>query len=177
MASVCKVILVGNLGKDPEMRYTTDGTPVCSFSLATSEKYNGEDKVSWHNITAFGKLADICGKYLHKGKQIYVEGKIDYQSWDGDDGVKKYKTEIIIFQMQMLGPKEDRPQGQQQGYQGGGQTQGYQGQQSNHKPDYATNQQSGGYGSGQQAGYGYQGQAPPKQENLPNVDDDPDIPF
>jgi single-strand DNA-binding protein len=106
--SVNKVILVGNLGKDPELRYTPAGAAVATFSLATSERYkdkSGEwvDKTEWHNIVAWRNLAEICGKYLHKGKQIYIEGKIQTRSYEDRDGNKRYITEIVADQMQMLG--------------------------------------------------------------------------
>ena len=106
--SVNKVILVGNLGKDPELRYTPSGAAVATFSLATSERYkdkSGEqqEKTEWHNIVAWRQLAEICGKYLHKGKQVYIEGKIQTRSYDDRDGNKKYITEIVADQMQMLG--------------------------------------------------------------------------
>jgi len=122
--SVNKVILVGNLGKDPELRYTASGVAVATFSLATSERYkdrNGEqqDKTEWHNIVAWRQLAEICGKYLHKGKQVYIEGKIQTRSYDDRDGNKRYITEIVADQMQMLGARGDegyqRPSAQFQG--------------------------------------------------------------
>ena len=119
MSGVNKVILVGNLGKDPEMRYTPGGTAVCNFSIATSETYtkDGEKitKTEWHNIVTFNKLAEICGEYLVKGKQVYLEGKLQTSSWEAD-GVTKYKTEVVCHQMQMLGgtgddkPKEQAPE-------------------------------------------------------------------
>lgn len=110
---VNKVILVGNLGKDPELRYTPAGVAVTTFSLATSERYKDkqgamQEKVEWHNIIAWRQLAEICGKYLHKGKQVYLEGKITTRSYDDRDGVKKYITEIVVDQMQMLGSKDDQ---------------------------------------------------------------------
>lgn len=110
--SVNKVILVGNLGKDPELRYTPAGAAVANFSLATTERYkdrdgNRQEKTEWHNIVAWRQLAEICGKYLHKGKQIYVEGKIQTRSYDDRDGNKRYMTEIVMDQMQMLGSKND----------------------------------------------------------------------
>ena len=110
--SVNKVILVGNLGKDPELRYTSSGTAVASFSLATSERFkdrSGEqqEKTEWHNIVVWRNLAEICGKYLHKGKQVYIEGRIQTRSYDDRDGNKKYITEIVADQMQMLGSKGD----------------------------------------------------------------------
>ena len=110
--SVNKVILVGNLGKDPELRYTASGTAVATFSLATSERYKDRDgsqqeKTEWHNIVAWRQLAEICGKYLHKGKQVFIEGKIQTRSYDDRDGNKRYITEIVVDQMQMLGRAGD----------------------------------------------------------------------
>lgn len=96
-----KVILVGNLGKDPEARYTKDGKAVVTFSLATSEKWKDKTKVEWHKIVVFGKLAEICEKYLKKGKQVYIEGRLQTRSWD-KDGQTHYMTEIIADQMRML---------------------------------------------------------------------------
>jgi len=113
MASVNKVILVGRLGKDPEIRSTPSGTSVAKFSLATDDRFtdkNGEkqERTEWHNIVAWGKLAEICGQYLRKGKLIYIEGSIRTDSWDDKEtGVKKYRTEIIANQMQMLDRKGD----------------------------------------------------------------------
>lgn len=108
MAGVNKVILIGNLGADPEIRYTPGGTAVANFRLATSEtrvnkEGNKETKTEWHKIVTFGKLAEICGEYLAKGKQVYIEGKIQTRSWDDKDGNKKYMTEIVANTMQMLG--------------------------------------------------------------------------
>jgi len=100
------VSLVGNLGKDAELK-NTGTTPVAEFSLATTEKYNGQSKTQWHNIVLFGKVADALSQYLKKGKQVYVSGSIDYQSWDKKDGTKGYKTVIKAFQVQLLGSKED----------------------------------------------------------------------
>jgi len=129
--SVNKVILVGNLGKDPELRYTPSGTAVATFSLATTERYKDRDgnpqkKTEWHNIVAWRQLAEICGKYLHKGKQIYVEGKIQNRSYDDRDGNKRYISEVVINEMQMLGSREDsQPAGG--GYAGGQNQSGGQG--------------------------------------------------
>ncbi len=114
--SVNKVILVGNLGKDPELRYTPSGTAVATFSLATTERYKDRDgqrqeKTEWHNIVAWRQLAEICGKFLHKGKQVYIEGKIQTRSYDDRDGNKRYITEIVVDQMQMLGSKDDGQRG------------------------------------------------------------------
>ena len=107
MGGVNKVILVGNLGKDPEVRFTKDGQAVANFSIATSEKWTGKDgnkeeKTEWHNITAWGKLGEICGEYLTKGKQVYVEGKLQTQNWEDDNGNMRNKTDIVISNMTML---------------------------------------------------------------------------
>jgi len=132
--SVNKVILVGNLGKDPELRYTPSGAAVASFSLATSERFkdrNGEmqEKTEWHNIVAWRQLAEICGKFLHKGKQVYIEGKIQTRSYDDRDGNKRYITEIVADQMQMLGGRGDEMGGQRDGGRQGGQSYSRQGGQ------------------------------------------------
>ena len=108
MAGVNKVILVGNLGADPEVKYLSNGTTVANFRIATSENRvskTGEKTTvtEWHRIVAFGRLAEICGEYLNKGKQVYIEGKIRNRSWQDRDGNKRYTTEIIAAQMQMLG--------------------------------------------------------------------------
>ena len=106
--AINKAILVGNLGKDPELRYTANGQAVATFSLATTEKFKNkggeqQERTEWHNIVAWGPLAEICGKYLVKGKQVYVEGRIQSRSYDDRDGNKRYITEIVISDMQMLG--------------------------------------------------------------------------
>lgn len=106
--AINKAILVGNLGKDPELRYTANGQAVATFSLATTEKFKNkggeqQERTEWHNIVAWGPLAEICGKYLTKGKQIYCEGRIQSRSYDDRDGNKRYITEIVISDMQMLG--------------------------------------------------------------------------
>ena len=111
--SVNKVILVGRLGKDPEMKSTPSGMSIAQFSIATDEKFtdrSGEkqERTEWHNIVAFNKLAEICGQYLRKGKLVYIEGSIRTNSWeDKESGQKKYRTEIIANQMQMLDRKGD----------------------------------------------------------------------
>lgn len=105
-----KVMLIGRLGKDPEIRYTQGGMAVVNFTVATNEdwmdKASGEkkEKTEWHRIVAFGKLGEICGKYLAKGKQVYVEGRLQTRSWE-QDGVTRYMTEIVADQMQMLDAK------------------------------------------------------------------------
>ena len=121
MAGVNKVILVGNLGKDPEVRYTPSGSPVASFSLATTERYNDksgqrQERTEWHNIIFWNRLAEICQQYLRKGSSIYLEGRIQTRSWDDRDGNKRYTTEIIGNAMQIIGSRgagageDSRPQ-------------------------------------------------------------------
>src|SRR5713226_798120 len=110
--SVNKVILIGRLGKDPEVKYTPSGAPVAKFSLATDEVFkdrNGEMQkhTEWHNIVAWNKLAEICGEYLTKGKQVYIEGRIRSRQWEDQDKNKRTAYEIIAFQMTMLGSKSD----------------------------------------------------------------------
>jgi single-strand DNA-binding protein len=107
---VNKVILIGRLGKDPDVRYTPDGTMVTNFTLATDEQRkdkNGEkvQKTEWHRIVTFGKLAEICGNYLVKGKLVFVEGRIQTNSWEDKEGVKRFSTEIIASNMRMLDSK------------------------------------------------------------------------
>ena len=110
---VNKVMLVGNLGRDPEMRALPSGQQVANFSLATSRRYkdrdgNRKDETEWHNIVVFGKQAEIAGQYLTKGKMVFVEGRIQTRSWDDkESGKKQYKTEIICDNFQMLGSKGD----------------------------------------------------------------------
>lgn len=111
MASVNKVIVVGNLGKDPETRFMPDGKAVCNFSVATTDKWKdkatGESKeaTEWHRISSFGRLAEICGEYLKKGSQVYVEGKLRTRKWQDKEGQDRYSTEIIADAMQMLGSR------------------------------------------------------------------------
>ncbi|WP_316348496.1 single-stranded DNA-binding protein [Desulfuromonas acetoxidans] len=110
--SINKVILVGNLGADPELRYTPAGAAVVNFSLATSETYKDRDgnrqtKTEWHNIVAWRQLAEICGKYLHRGKQVYIEGSLQTRKWQDRDGNDRYTTEILANKMQKLGRTDD----------------------------------------------------------------------
>lgn len=115
--SVNKAIIVGHLGKDPELRFTQSGTAVASFSVATSEKFKSKDGESkevteWHNIVVWRQLAEICGKYLSKGSQIYLEGKIQTRKYQDRDGNDRYVTEIVADQMRMLGggqARENKP--------------------------------------------------------------------
>jgi single-strand DNA-binding protein len=105
--SVNKVILIGNLGKDPEVRYTGSGVAVATFTLATNESWrdadgNTQERTEWHNLVAWRKLAEVIGEYLKKGSKIYVEGRLQYRTYDDKNGVKRYVTEIVIDQMVML---------------------------------------------------------------------------
>lgn len=112
MNGINKAIIVGTLGADPESRYTPNGTAIASFRVATNEEWNdkqtGEKKsrAEWHRIEAFGKLAEICGEYLKKGSQVYIEGKLRTDEYE-KDGVKRYSTKIIANEMQMLGGKPE----------------------------------------------------------------------
>lgn len=120
MAGLNKVMLIGNLGADPEVKYTPSGTAVTNFRIATSEKWKDkegkvQERTEWHRIVTFGKLAEICGEYLVKGKQVYIEGRIQTRSWDDKDGNKKYMTEVVADKMQMLGSpdsKDNKQKGQ-----------------------------------------------------------------
>nr|WP_320115087.1 single-stranded DNA-binding protein [uncultured Desulfuromonas sp.] len=177
--SVNKVILVGNLGKDPELRYTPSGAAVVNFSLATSETYKDRDgnrqtKTEWHNIVAWRQLAEICGKYLHKGKQIYIEGSLQTRKWQDRDGNDRYTTEIVANQMQMLGRVDDNSGG---GYQGGGQG-GYDngpGQQYGGQPQQSYNNAAAQPQQPQQQRPQQQRPAPVYEEPVFNPDDE--IPF
>ena len=108
MASLNKCMIIGNLGHDPEMKYLPNGNAVCNFSIATKEEWKDQagtphNKTEWHKIVVFGKLAEICGQWLKKGNQTYIEGKIQTRNWDDRDGNKKYTTEIVANVMTMLG--------------------------------------------------------------------------
>ena len=111
--SVNKVILVGRLGKDPEVRYSNNGNAITNFNLATSRVYKNKqgekvDETEWHRCVSFGRTAEVCGEYLHKGSLIYVEGRLQTRDWEDKDGNKRWTTEIIIDNMRMLGSKNDR---------------------------------------------------------------------
>lgn len=152
---VNKVILVGNLGADPEIRYSAAGTAIVSLRLATTDQIpskeggNWEDRTEWHNIVAFGKTAEKCGNYLNKGSQVYIEGRLQTRQWEDAQGVKRYTTEIVARDIIFLSRSGDRPpQGQ-----------------GNQNP--ARSVESAGYPSG------------PRMEELPPVPNSPDeeIPF
>ncbi len=118
-----KVILIGNLGADPEIRYTQDGTPAASFTVATTERWKGKDgqmqeQTEWHRITAWRRLAEICGEYLSKGSRVYIEGKLQTRKWKDQNGNDRYTTEIVAREMKMLSPRNAGGGGE---YGGGGQ--------------------------------------------------------
>lgn len=182
MAGVNKVILVGHLGADPEMKYGSSGAAFTTFTMATSDSWvkdgQREERTEWHRIIAFGKLAEICAKWLHKGKQIYLEGRIQTRSWE-QDGIKRYTTEIIAGNMQMLGSKDSGSSGGGQGGFGGGQSGGSFSGGSQGAPQGGS--QGGGFGGGGTAGFGNgqvnaQNQAPYGQASAPDSGPD-DIPF
>ena len=105
-----KAILIGNLGADPEVRYTQNGAAVANFRIATTEKWKKpdgtmEEQTEWHRIVAFGKLGEICGEYLSKGSRVYIEGRIQTRDWEDRDGNKRYTTEIVAREMKMLTPR------------------------------------------------------------------------
>ena len=172
-----KVILIGNLGADPEVRYTQSNTAIATLSIATSEtwkdKQTGEprEQTEWHRCVAYRRLAEIAGEYLKKGSKVYVEGRLQTRKWQGQDGVERYTTEIVINDLQML---DGRPAG-------GGQQGGYQGQQSGYQ-----GQQSQGFGGGSaaQSTPAQTPATPPFNPSSPGSDDfmpdgsfDDDIPF
>ena len=121
MAGINKAILIGRLGSDPEVRYTPSGVAVANFSIATSEEWKDRDtgekkeRTEWHRIVAWRRLGEICGEYLSKGKQVYVEGRIQTRSWDDRDGNKRYTTEIVATDVQFLGSRDDAGAGRPQG--------------------------------------------------------------
>lgn len=123
MASVNKVILVGNLGRDPEVRFMPNGEAVCNFSIATTDSWKDkagakQERTEWHNIVMYRKLAEIAGEYLKKGRPVYVEGHLQTRKWQTKEGQDRYTTEIIADQMQMLGSRDSG--GSNASYDGGG---------------------------------------------------------
>ncbi|MFP1882570.1 single-stranded DNA-binding protein SSB1 [Lonsdalea quercina] len=176
---VNKVILLGNLGQDPEVRYMPNGGAVANITLATSEswrdKQTGEqkEKTEWHRVVLFGKLAEVAGEYLRKGSQVYIEGQLQTRKWQDQSGTDRYTTEVVVNiggTMQMLGGRAGggAPAG---GPVGGNNQQGGWGQP---QQPQANNQFSGG---GQQAARPQQNTAPAAPNNEPPMDFDDDIPF
>jgi single-strand DNA-binding protein len=127
--SVNKVILVGNVGKDPEVKYSPSGTPIAKFSLATNEKYKDrsdewQERTEWHNIVAWQRLAEIVGEYVKKGAKLYIEGKLQTSSWeDRESGTKKYRTEIVVRDLVLLGSHENGSGGEDRSTRNGDQRQ------------------------------------------------------
>lgn len=175
MSGVNKAIIIGNLGSDPELKYTPSGQAVANFSIATTETFNDaqgqrQDRTEWHRIVVWGKQAETCGRYLSKGRQVFVEGKIQTRQWEDRDGNKRYTTEIVARDVRFLGNQRDNA-GMSQG--GGQATAGYGGGQG-----------GGNYGGGQ--GAGYQQNQPQQQQQQgygggqdfePHAVTDDDVPF
>ena len=116
MSSLNKIMLIGHLGKDPEVRYTSDGTPVATFSLATSENWtdkNGtrQERTEWHNIVAWRRLAELSKRFLTKGRQVYVEGRIQSRDWNDREGIRRRTTEVVVSQIVLLGSRSQGAQG------------------------------------------------------------------
>jgi len=132
MASVNKVIIVGNLGRDPEVRYTPNGSAVCNVSVATTRSWKNKEsgdkseETEWHRVVFYDKLAEIAGEYLKKGRSVYVEGRLKTRKWTDKDGAEKFTTEIIAQEMQMLGSREGMGGGDEASYGGGGGGGGYE---------------------------------------------------
>lgn len=177
---VNKVILVGNLGQDPEVRYMPNGGAVANITLATSEswrdKQTGEmkEQTEWHRVVLFGKLAEVAGEYLRKGSQVYIEGQLRTRKWTDQAGVEKYTTEVNVNvggTMQMLGGRQGGGAPAGGGQQQGGWGQPQQPQQQQQQPAQNGNQFSGGAQSRPQQ------QAPAQSSNEPPMDFDDDIPF
>ena len=169
---VNKVILVGNLGNDPETKYTQGGMAVTKVSLATTsvrkdKEGNTQERTDWHRVTFFGKLGEIAGEYLRKGSQVYVEGSIRYDKYTGQDGVERYSTDIIGDDMQMMGSRGE----------GGG---GSSTERPARAPRESAGSSGGGsYGGGQRSGGGGQQRPQPAASSPPPMEDfsDDDIPF
>ena len=114
---VNKVILIGNIGADPELRYTPSGTAVTNYNMATNENWtdnSGErqERTEWHRIVVWGRLAEICNQYLRKGSKVYIEGRLQTRSWEGQDGLKRYTTEVVARDMQILDSRDDAAAGE-----------------------------------------------------------------
>jgi len=128
--SVNKVLLIGNLGRDPEVRYLPSGNPVANFSIATTETFNDrngtkQERTDWHNIVVYGKQAELCGQYLKKGRQVFVEGRISYRNYEAKDGSgKRYVTDIVAQRVQFLGGRAGAGAAEDSGDFGGGRSGG-----------------------------------------------------
>lgn len=173
-----KVILIGNVGQDPEVRYTGDasnGAKVATLRLATTERYkdrngNLQEHTEWHSVVVWRNTADVVEKYVRKGSQIYVEGRLRTRSWDDQNGNKRYATEIVADTLQLLGRK---PEGQQGGYQ-----QSYNGQSQGYQQPYGAQPQQQYQQPYQQPSYGQQQYVQPIQPAAPQVSEpEDDLPF
>lgn len=138
---VNKVILIGNSGADPELRYTPGGTAVSNFSIATNESWTDsggerQERTEWHRIVVWGRLAEICNQYLRKGSKVYIEGKLQTRSWESQDGQKRYTTEVVARDMQMLDARGEM--GSMDGNYGGGAGGGGGGSQARPQPETST---------------------------------------
>ncbi len=116
MASLNKVMVIGNLGADPEMRYTANGNAVTTFSVAASENFNDragerQQRTEWFSVVAWNKLAELCAEHLAKGRQVFVEGRLQTRSWEDKDGMKHYRTEVVAENVRFLGARGDTPDG------------------------------------------------------------------
>lgn len=183
MASVNKVILVGNLGADPEVRYLPSGDAVANIRLATTDRYkdkaSGEFKemTEWHRVAFFGRLAEIVNEYLKKGSSVYIEGRIRTRKWQGQDGQDRYSTEIVADQMQMLGGRGGSGGGGDDGGYGGGGGGGYGGGRDMERGG-GGGRASGGGGAGARSGGGGGGASRPSAPAGGGFDEmDDDIPF
>ena len=162
MASVNKVILVGNLGRDPEVRYSAEGSAICNISIATTSQWKdrttGErrEETEWHRVVFYNRLAEIAGEYLRKGRPVYVEGRLRTRKWAGDDGQDRYTTEIVAEQMQMLGG-------------------GRGGEGASETPEQQPQGKPAGKRPAKQAEKKAKPETPPPSDNLADMDDD--IPF
>jgi len=182
MAGLNKVMLIGRLGRDPEIRYTQQGLAVVNFSIATSESWTDkntgdkQEKTEWHNIVAFGKPAETLEKYLSKGSQVYIEGRLQTSTYE-KDGQTHYNTKIVVSNFQFLGGRQDSQGGGggYQGSQGGGNYQGNQGSQGNQ----GGNQSGSGQPQGSSApdSNNFQGQTSPGMTGGQDTIPDDDIPF
>lgn len=182
---VNKVILVGNIGQDPEVRYMPNGNAVANLSLATSESWKDQqgqmqERTEWHRLTMYRRLAEIAGEYLRKGSQIYVEGKLQTRKWQDQQGQDRYTTEIIVDQMQMLGGRGGQAEGGFQQQRAPQQNQGFnqgQGQAQGQQQYQQAPQQNQGGGFNQAPPAQPQNQSAPKPMAEPDFDFDDDIPF
>ncbi len=159
---VNKVIILGNVGADPELRYTPGGAAVTNFNVATNESWTDnnserQERTEWHRIVVWGRLAEICNQYLRKGSKVYIEGRLQTRSWEGQDGQKRYTTEVVAREMQMLDGRGDMEGG-------GGSNGGYDGNNSNYggqsAPASRAPQGGGSYGGGQPSGGSHEPEPP-----------------